>query len=94
MLVVSKIIVENPTNGQIILTEEILVNGIVVSLPENNFGALKVTHKSSIIILDAINLFPSDKCDAVNVFTLDYFDFFEIVLIAIKILLYKSLPFV
>ena len=36
---------ENPIKGQSIFTDEILVNGIVVSLPLNRLGILNVTNK-------------------------------------------------
>jgi hypothetical protein len=48
--VVSITIVEQPTKGQSILTEEILENGIVCSLPLNKLGILTVTPSSLMII--------------------------------------------
>ena len=67
------LMVENPINGQSISTDEIRENKIVFSFPLNNEGSLRVTPRSSIIILDGNILFPDVRRDAVNVIIMKVF---------------------
>ena len=68
--VVSISIVEYPTKGQSMLTEEILEKGIVCSLPLNKLGVLTVTPISLIIICNGNNLFPAVNLEVVYFFIL------------------------
>jgi len=60
-------IVENPTRGQIISTEDMRVYGTVVSLPLNRPGILSVTPSSSTIIRVGKILFPEVNREAINI---------------------------
>ena len=61
------LIVEKPVKGQIILTDEIRLKGIVFSFPLNRPGIFNVTPSWSMIILEGKILLPAVRRDAMKV---------------------------